>query len=236
MPAERYYISQDIIPHHVIELNDKEFHHMTRVMRSSEGDVVELINGKGILAYAKIKKIEKHKALLEIENVTLKEKSSFRVIIVQAIPRMNRLDFILEKGTELGMTELWLFPGRHSERQQLTQQQINHMEGIVISATKQCGRLYIPEIHVLEPLKTWSQLILPAFYGDVSPAAPSFVKVWQENKPQNGVLFFIGPEAGFHPDEEAKLQRLGAKGVKLHDNILRTDTASLTALSIIALA
>lgn len=234
MPAERYFTKQNLVPHETVEINDKEFLHLAKVMRASKGDRVELVNGNGALANAQVKCIEKHKALLEIVEVSFEQPPSFQVIIAQAIPRINRLDFIVEKGTELGMTELWLFPGRHSERQTLSEQQLTHCHSVLVAAIKQSGRLYIPQIRMMTPLKAWKQLDYPAFYGDVNLEAPSFASLWQKESPKDGVIFFVGPESGFHHDEEASLKNLGAKGVSLHKNILRTDTASLVALSLIS--
>jgi 16S rRNA (uracil1498-N3)-methyltransferase len=139
----------------------------------------------------------------------------------------------LEKGTELGMSQLWLFPGQRSERKQLTESQLEHMRATSIAAMKQCGRLYLPSIELKPPLLQWQKLNSVAFFGDLSSIAPLFNSVWKELTSVSEVLFFVGPEGGFTVDEERKLHEIQVQGVRLHKNILRTDTAALVALSLI---
>lgn len=233
MPAERYYIDQDLHQGNHVSLEDQEFRHLAQVMRTKSGETIELVNGKGVLADATVDQIGKKHAIVHVESIQKQSGPTTPVVLAQAIPRINRLDFILEKGTELGMTELWLFPGKLSERKDLTEHQLERMRGLAIAAMKQCGRLWLPQIVVKPPLKEWKSLDLLSYFGDLSSEAPLFSKVLAGSPLEKGILFFTGPESGFEEDEEQKLRELGAKGVKLHSNILRTDTASIAALSLI---
>lgn len=232
MPADRYYIDTPLIPNNRTSIEGQELLHLVRVMRHRAGDTIELVNGRGILAVGTIEEITKRSAEIKIDALLKEETFPSEVIIAQAIPRLNRLETIVEKGTELGMTQLWLFPGIHSEKKSLTPTQMERLQSIAISAMKQCGRLDLPTIEIKPPLKQWEKPLYPAFFGDLSPEAPPFLKALQA--PQNGVLFFVGPEQGFSDQELDQLKALGAKGVSLHTNILRTDTAPLAALTLIA--
>ena len=149
-------------------------------------------------------------------------------------PFQEYIGWILEKGTELGLTEFWLFPGHHSERKTLTEHQLQRLRALTIAAMKQCGRLYLPTITLKPPLSEWESPHPPAFFGDLSPDAPPLFNAWQQNPRQDEVLFFIGPESGFSKEEESTLRHFDATGVKLHQNILRTDTAALAALTLIS--
>ena len=102
MPAERYYFKGELPLHQSISLKEGEFHHLTRVMRTHIGDFVEVINGEGSLAQAEVLQIEKKEAILFIRELSFEPKDNFEIILAQAIPRPNRLDFILEKGTKWG--------------------------------------------------------------------------------------------------------------------------------------
>jgi len=230
MPAERYYLSEKFGVGEELFLVEDEFQHLTRVMRAKESEEIELVNGAGGLASAIIERLEKKRAVLKIEKVSTESPSSKKIILAQAIPRINRLDFIVEKGTELGMSELWLFPGKLSERKDLSEHQLNRLKAVTIASMKQCGRLFLPNILLKKPLDKWESLPSPAFFGDLNPQAP----LLQSTKIPDQVIFFIGPESGFTDDEEKKLQTLGAQGVKLHPNILRTDTAALVALALLS--
>lgn len=237
MPAERFFYEGNIGEGQQIFLEEQEFHHLVHVMRAENGDSIELVNGKGVLASGNIDRIEKKRAHVSIKTVFVQKQSSFAVILAQAIPRQNRLDFILEKGTELGMSQLWLFPAKQGERKDFTPHQLERMRSVMIAAMKQCGRLYLPELVIKPPLSKWEPLKYFSFFGDVHSEAPPFLKIWQQAKStfstKLGVLFFIGPESGFNDDEIHTMRQLNANGVKLHSNILRTDTAGLAALTLI---
>lgn len=235
MPAERYYTPLPFRKGGLIELEGTEFHHLANVMRNRQGDRVEVVNGQGQLALAVIDTVAKKHAVLSISTITAQARNTEKpLILVQAIPRMNRLEFILEKSTELGVDEIWLLPAAHSEKKDLSEHQLQRLEALLVAAMKQCGRLWLPLLKVVKPLKMWKVLPQPIFFGDTDPQAPLFSEAWKSIKAQAGALFCVGPESGFTKEEVVILKQLGAYGVKLHQNILRTDTSAMTALSLIS--
>lgn len=233
MPKERHYIPQDLSLSQEVFLEGTEFHHLVNVMRSNLGARIELINGQGVCAQAKIVKIEKKRALLVIEALFSEEKTPDRLILAQAIPKLNRLDFIIEKGTELGMSALWLFPGDHCEKRDLSETQLERLNHLAIAAMKQCGRLYLPEILVLPPLSAWKPFPFPFYFGSLAPEAPPFIRLLQE-EPSHTLLFCVGPEGGLSAAEEKTLCGIGAIGTKLAKHILRTETAAIAAITLMA--
>lgn len=238
MPAERYYYPNQLETEEIISLQDQEFHHLVHVMRAREGETIEVVNGMGQLAQASIQRIEKKKAILSVRSLFEQKASATKMILAQGIPRQNRLDFIVEKCTELGMTEIWLFPATKSEKKEFSENQLERLKGMTIAAMKQCGRLFLPTITLMPHLKKWNRpedTLL--FYGDTNPNAPSFLSAWRilypslaETDKGRDSLFFIGPESGFTEEEITILKELGAHGVSLHSNILRTDTAAIAAI------
>lgn len=232
MPVDRFYCAQNLRKDDSIALADQEYHHLAHVTRAKVGDRIEVVNGQGQLAAAEIESLSKKSGSLRILSVEEFPKPREKIILVQAIPRMNRLDFIIEKGTELGMSELWLFPGEKGERVKLTEQQVERLLLVAISAMKQCGRLYLPPIIVCPPLLKWKTIPIGSFYGDLKPDAPSFLAALSKVGLESAIHCFIGPESGFSEQEIACLMSGGAMGVSLHHNILRTDTAALAALAV----
>lgn len=230
MPEKRFYLNSDLTPQLQCELIDEEAQHL-KVMRCREGDVIEIINGKGVLALAKILQFGKREATLEILSAEKKPKPKFEIILAQALPRINRLDTILEKCTELGVSKILLFPGDHSEKKDLSPTQLQRIEHILVAASKQCGRLYLPEYEVRPKLSKWTKPEGQLFYGDVAPNAPTLKTTWKQVSP---TLFFVGPEQGFTEAEESILEGWNASGIKLHENILRTDTAPIAAISLMS--
>lgn len=229
MPHDRFYLDADLISGHEVTLDKEEGHHL-QVMRPKPGDQVEIINGRGALALGSIV----NKQAIHIDSVTHVPENSFQLIIAQAMPRFSRLDTILEKGTELGMTSLWLFPGEKSEKTTFSDNQKERMDKILIAAMKQCGSLYLPKLEIHPSIATWKSLPYPIFFGDVGEEAPHFYLSWKKTSPEKGAIFVIGPESGLTEKEESHLKGLHAKGVTLHKNILRTDTAPLAALTLMS--
>lgn len=234
MPHDRFYSEKELVQGDTLLLEGEEFHHLSRVMRARVGDILECFNGRGALAETKLKYLEKNAATLEVLSVTKVDRPEKQLIIAQGFPRQNRLDTILEKGCELGMDEIWLFPADRSEKGEASSNKQIRMRNILVNASKQCGQLWIPGIKLLPRLADWDKLEMDAFFGDVSDEAELFQTVWFRDPPKRGSIFFVGPESGFSDKEHAKLKSLGAKGVKLHKHILRTDTAPLSALALMS--
>lgn len=234
MPSERYFSKENFSDSQSLVLEDLEFHHLCHVMRARIGDSIELVNGKGELATATVQTISKTSSTVKIIAVERRIVGCPRkVILALALSRFNRLEFVLEKSTELGASEFWLFPSMLSEKTSISPNQENRMLQITVAAMKQCGRLDLPQIKLLPPLSSWTKPpIKTLLFGDTRPDSPYF---WQlpsfDEKP---VLFFIGPEKGFHPQEIETLERqFGARGVRLHPYTLRVDTAPIVALSLL---
>lgn len=231
MPVNRYYINTFPTEGDVVTVTDAEAHHLIHVTRHQEGDQVELVNGEGDLYEARLVRLGKKEAELRVLSHSHEPQRKRSVVLYQAIPRLNRLDFIVEKGTELGMTEFVLFPGKRSERAHLSPSQIQRYISVGIAAMKQCGRLHLPLFTVVKGIQDWERFKIPTFFGDLSEEAPLLMDEVDGTK--KACAFVVGPEGGFTAEEEVRLKELGAKGVKLHGNVLRTDTASLVALSLL---
>jgi 16S rRNA (uracil1498-N3)-methyltransferase len=227
MPHNRYFTTTPLNQGASLSLEGGEFHHLAHVMRAQVGDSLELVNGKGDLASARVEKIEKKSATLLITSLHHEERSQRKIILAQALPRASSLEWILEKGTELGADAFWLFPGMRSEKKSLAPTQFQRLLTHLISAMKQCGRLDLPELLLKPPLIEWSAPPGLLLFGDTRPTAHPLPPL----KNEQSTLFFIGPEKGFDPKELHFLEEtLHATGVKLHKNTLRVETAALTAL------
>ena len=231
MPERRFYSPLPFSPGTQAQLPEEELHHLL-VMRVRAGEEIELVNGLFQLARARVLTIGKKTAELKIEEVFQEAPPGKKLLLAQALPRINRLDTILEKATELGADEILLFPGEESERKELSPSQQKRAEAIVIAAMKQSGRLGKPEVRHLPFLKEQKGWNGALFYGSVEKEAPLFLEELLLCRPQGDLTFFVGPEKGFSENEIALLISRGAKGVSLHKNILRTDTAPLAALAL----
>ncbi len=225
MPHNRYFHDAPFHEHEHIALSAGESHHL-RVSRTPMGGLVELVNGRNQLAHARLLDPDH----LQIEQITEKPPPR-QIVLGLAIPKMNHLEWVIEKGTELNATAFWLFPGMLSEKESLSPNQLDRLRALSIAAMKQCGRLDLPAIEIKPPLLKWEKPAGTLIFGDLE--APY---LWDLSLTfSDPIIIFIGPEKGFDPKERAFLQQsLKAQGVKFHSNILRAETAPLAALTLIS--
>ncbi len=231
MPHDRFFVDLPFSKNQTVALEREEAHHLARVMRKKTGDSVELVNGKNQLAHAQIETVLKNSVELNISSVSEGAKKN-RVVLAQAYLRPSSLEWLIEKATELGCTEFWLFPAERSEKKSLTETQLARLKQITISAMKQCGRLDLPEIvfHAyLDGLPSFHGTLL---FGDLSKAAPSILDFSKKETPK---LLFIGPEGGFTEKELLFLEKeRTAQGVRLHENTLRAETAAVVGIALLS--
>jgi 16S rRNA (uracil1498-N3)-methyltransferase len=224
MPANRFFLEDPLTNPH---LSGEEFHHLKTVMRAKLGDTFEIVNGNGLLALAKIIQITNSSASFEIIQKTEEPPPSVQLILAQAFLRPSLLDWVIEKGTELGATQFWLFPASLSEKKEITPNQLKRLHHLTLSALKQCGRLYLPTIEIKPPLSLWEKPKETLLFGSLDPHSKPFERI------ASSIVIVIGPEKGFSHEEHQILEKkLGGVGVKLHTNTLRAETAALCALSL----
>ncbi len=226
MPCHRFYLPLSLDPQTEVYLEGTELHHLAHVMRVREGEEVELINGKGVLAQAKLIRLDKKKALFTIEKVFKIPAATPQILLGVPLLRPSKLEWIVEKGTELGVDSFLFYPSELGEKKGLSAHQLERLESLLISATKQSGRLFLPHIEILSSFQDLFKKEVFIYFGDTKTSC-SFEAT---NFP---VLFITGPESGFSKQEYQVLQQQ-AQGVKLNEYVLRAETAPLTAASILA--
>lgn len=224
MPIDRFYTNDALKSGQSVLLEGEERKHLG-VMRVREGESVELVNGAKMLAQGTVLSLSKRDAKIEVTNVSAMQ-IDYELVLVQALARPAKLDVIVEKGCELGVTSFSFFKGKRSEKDGLSPTQLNRLRYLLISAMKQSGRFLLPTITLYESLE---DVVLPevCFYGDIRPEAAatcSFPRICG---------FVNGPEKGFSDEERAYLQSKGVMGISLSDAVLRTETAAIAAASLI---
>lgn len=220
MPAERFYIDAEL--EGTLSLEGAELHHLAHVMRIQPGEVIELVNGRGELASAKVLSVGKREAILAVISGKKIEVPPPNCILAIPLMRPSKLEFVIEKCTELGADAFWLYPAEYSDKEGLSPNQLERLHHIAISAMKQCGRLDLPEIRVARRFDDLFNDSYTYLFGDTRPGAKA---IEREEK----VVFITGPEKGFSARELKLLDGKG-KGVRLHKNILRAETAPLVVI------
>ncbi len=235
MPHDRYFSEDDLTLGKKISLSGGEWHHLVHVMRKKEKECVEIVNGKGKLAKAVICSQSHKEVFLEIVNIQEQTTPTPPLYLAQSWIASAKIDWILEKGCEMGVSEFFFFSAEGSPPSPASEAKQTRMRTILISAMKQCGRLDLPKISIYQNLSAFAARKATFLFGDMREKAP-FLQHYLDTHPlQHPPCFLVGPEKGFTAAEIQFLEeKLFSSGVRLHANILRSETAALMALSLLA--
>tara|TARA_A100001015_G_C15022982_1_gene728962 strand:+ start:1086 stop:1748 length:663 start_codon:yes stop_codon:yes gene_type:complete len=219
--THRYYCNQPLAVNTTIELSKEEQRHLKSVMRTKKGDKIEIVNGKGYLAFG-----EYHDGIT-ITNVTYQDPDSAQKYLALGLSEPKHLEMIIEKGTELGVDEFIIFPSKKSKYKVLSSNKIERLHKILLSSLKQSKRLYLPKITLLtkkEDLSKNQNYLLADFEGKTFKS------------PSVSTVFIVGPESGFTEDEITFFKEdLKAHSVVLSKNVLRCETAAICAATLLSI-
>jgi 16S rRNA (uracil1498-N3)-methyltransferase len=188
------------------------------------GDQLALVNGRGAYFESTIEEAHPKKCTVKINSFKQEQRPNYEVHIAIAPTKLNdRMEFFLEKATELGITKITLLKTKNSERKAIN---LERFEKIVIAAMKQSKRLYLPEMNDLTDIKEFlnscqNGLIAHCYDGEKNTIAS---KLQQINCP-----ILIGPEGDFTLEEVEMAKKQGYHIISLGENRLRTETAGLYA-------
>lgn len=212
----------------LVEFNDQEAQHITRVLRHKVGDTIFVADGNGTHWEAEIVSISKKNVSAKLLQSTSKPKPNHQKIIAfGAIKKRDRLEFAIEKAVELGAWEICIFDADHSERSRLNEDRISSH---IISAFKQSCRYYLPKLVIKKSLQEVlahysSAQVLMAYLGDELTA------IKPTNLSKSETLLLVGPEGGFSKNEAFMAKEKNAEFIHLGENRLRAETAVVAFLA-----
>ena len=207
-----------------IYLSEDESKHACRVLRLKMNDEVSLLDGVGGVYHARIEEDNPKKCLLQIIAVTQEIKPSHEVhIAIAPTKNMDRIEWFVEKATEIGMTELTLLICDHSERKIV---KTERLEKILISAMKQSKRTFIPKLNAVV---TFSEFMKQHTQGALAHCEEGEKKSLPTVYKASNYPILIGPEGDFSTKEIAAAKTNGFDFVVLGNTRLRTETAGLYA-------
>jgi len=212
----------------IYTLNEQESKHCIKVLRLSTNDMVQLIDGKGGFFTAKIKEPDPKKCTVEIvETKKEYEKRNHHLHIAIAPTKNNdRLEWFLEKATEIGIDEITPIVCEHSERKVIKPERL---EKILVSAMKQSIKAYKPHLNTLI---RFADFIHKPFAGEKFIAhCEEENKSLLKNRYTVGrdVLILIGPEGDFSREEIDEARQNNFTEISLGNSRLRTETAGVVA-------
>ena len=240
MEIRRFYFDEKNVNGELVTITGDEFHHIVNVNRCKVGDEVILFCGDGFDYFAKIFLIDKSRVVCTItdKNENRRE-SKVDLTIFQAVPKRETLNVVLQKATEIGVKEIVIFSSEHGQRQKFLSKYV-HRQGIIVSASKQCGRSILMKmdeeiIEFEDACKKCADydLIFVCYESENRNLLISSLKAAKKTLNNPKIALFIGPEGGFAYNEIQALRAEGAKSVSLGNRILRTETAAIFAASVI---
>jgi 16S rRNA (uracil1498-N3)-methyltransferase len=212
-----------------ILLSPEESKHAIKVLRKRKGDLIDLTDGTGHYLQGAILKDSPQELMVELTKVELRPRADENQIEV-ALPiiRPNRMDWAVEKMTELGVSKITPITCAYSTARQIKKA---HLRKIMISAIKQSRQFYLPEIGPVTGFAEWikdSATKVGIKYIAHQEIADKEIK---KTDPAGMIYLAVGPEGGFHPEEINLALSSGFKILYLGESILRTETAAVVGVA-----
>lgn len=214
------------------ELPEAQAHYIGRVLRLAAGDAVQLFDGSGREFVGELVEVGKKSVQVELrEQFAGLAESPLRIHLGQGLSRGERMDWAIQKATELGVAHITPIVSERCEvrlKDERADKRLTHWQQIAISACEQCGRSVLPSIHPPMLLGDW----LARTEAELKLVLHPFAKPLTSHARPVSLAFLIGPEGGLSEAEVAEAQRAGYQAARLGPRVLRTETAPVAALSV----
>jgi 16S rRNA (uracil1498-N3)-methyltransferase len=230
--APRIYTPQEIAPAQELQLDASASRHLGGALRLQSGDALILFNGDGHEYPARITRLDRRAVyVLPGTAVHKSVESALAIHLGVGISRGERMDWIVQKSTELGVSEMTPLFSERCEvklKGERADKKLQHWRQVAISACEQCGRNLLPRIHSPMTLQDWQASV----HADLKlvlhhrASAPSTAPI------PSSLALLVGPEGGLSASEIALVEAQGFGALALGPRILRTETAPLAAIAI----
>lgn len=235
MRVTRLFVEQPLRPETRASLSEATSGHLLRVLRAGIGDTCVLFNGDGHDYDARIVAVDKRDAVVEVLSARkLANESPLRITLLQALARGEKMDWILQKATELGVSAVVPVASERSEVKldgERSAKRAAHWQNVVVSACEQSGRATVPSV------------AMPSTLAQALPGLPAGARrlLLDPDAAQGlrdvevaactAAVLAIGPEGGWSRHDLALLDAAGFAGIRLGPRVLRTETAGLAAIA-----
>jgi 16S rRNA (uracil1498-N3)-methyltransferase len=231
----RFYCSPPLPADGSFQLPEEAAHHAARVLRLREGDSVQLFDGLGNERYGIIAELSgKHVVIANIKTIESNRESPLRILLVQALTNSEKMDWVIQKATELGVAEIQPIDTERSVARltaERIEKRLQHWQQVAISACEQCGRNLLPQIRAPLDIMAWLQQTknLPDTKFILLPQGAT--PLHAQSQPQGRVILLVGAEGGFTQAEGETAQHCGFIPVRMGVRVLRTETAAIAGLA-----
>jgi 16S rRNA (uracil1498-N3)-methyltransferase len=253
MRLTRVFVEGRLNPGSLVELPRDTGAHLAKVLRARSGDEIVLFNGDGREFTGAIEAVRGSRVSASIGAVRLVDRESpFQLTLVQCVPRGDRMDFIVQKATELGVARIVPVLSQRSvvrlDEVQAASKQA-HWRAVAVSACEQCGRNRLPNVEPPQPLLSYLGAMAPRADTDrmlrlvLEPERARETRrearsigaqsIGGEIPAVSGAQVAIGPEGGFTPDELEAFDLSTFVRLALGPRVLRTETAAIAAIVVL---
>ncbi|MFC0710385.1 16S rRNA (uracil(1498)-N(3))-methyltransferase [Azorhizophilus paspali] len=216
----------------LLDLPEAQAHYIGRVLRLALGDAVQLFDGSGREFRGELVEVGKKSVRVKLrEQLPGLAESPLRIHLGQGLSRGERMDWAIQKATELGVAEITPLLSERCEvrlKDERADKRLAHWQQIAISACEQCGRSVLPAIHPPTPLEDW----LKGIEAELKLVLHPFAEPLASHARPASLAFLIGPEGGLSETEVDTARRAGYQAARLGPRVLRTETAPVVALSV----
>ncbi|HEY4516164.1 MAG TPA: RsmE family RNA methyltransferase [Candidatus Paceibacterota bacterium] len=234
MRLHRFYIDKKIEGKEVFVKEERLLNQWRKVFRYKTGDRVILFDGSGMEFIGELKDLKKEEVKIEIleeREGILPKKIGREIILCQSLIKKDKMEWVVEKATELGVSKIVPIISDRSEKKGFN---IERARKIAVEASEQCGRADVPEIREVENLEASIKNYSSAVVFDSSGITKG--DPWPEPSGQRSPLvIFIGPEGGWTSKEIERFKKEKMEIFSLGNLILRAETAAITALATLIL-
>lgn len=231
MSVPFFYEPTIAVTSHPFVLSESTSKHCVQVLRMREGDFINLTDGVGNLFSAKIISADKQKSVALIEKTSFTEAPTHKISIgISLLKNADRLEWLFEKITEIGVAEIFPLICKRTEQQRF---KTERMQQILVSAMLQSQQCWLPVLHT--PLEI-TKLISQANHQQkiIAHCEPDQKRALKELPQSEDSLILIGPEGDFSPEEIAAALNKQYIPVSLGNTRLRTETAGLVSITVLA--
>ena len=237
MGTPRLYIDDDLGTNRELRLTGDKARYLGRVLRLRADDPITVFNGRDGEFTASVTTVSKDAAVVRLgEGIGAGAESPLKVHLVQGISRGERMDFVVQKATELGVKRITPVLTQHGVVKldgARAAKRRAHWQGVAVSACEQCGRTRPPLVDPLLDLNSWFGSRTTAADTDLILRPGASTMLAAIPPPATKVCLLIGPEGGFSDKEYGDAQAAGFTAVALGPRVLRTETAAAAALAIV---
>ncbi|WP_374322322.1 16S rRNA (uracil(1498)-N(3))-methyltransferase [Aquipseudomonas alcaligenes] len=214
------------------ELPEAQAHYIGRVLRHAAGDAVQLFDGSGQEYLGALIEVGKKAVRVELrEQLAGQAESPLRIHLGQGLSRGERMDWAIQKATELGVGEITPIVSERCEvrlKDERADKRLAHWRQVAISACEQCGRSVLPVIHAPVTLAEWQAHVQAELKLVLHPVAAPL----ESHARPHSLAFLIGPEGGLSEAEVELAKAAGFHAARLGPRVLRTETAPVVALAV----